>query len=86
VLYLLLKLKPSKFNRWFLALGNIPIKFGLGQIVAYINIKLLSYSSRTDILMFFIFLVYYLFLYHRILIEICKFLIKKQKRLILLYR
>lgn len=79
LLYLISKLKPTLFNIRFLGLAHLPVGFYFGQILAVLY-HTFQNNSSADVLMVFIFLVLYLLLYRLIFIEVCKFLIKNQKK------
>ena len=81
IIILLSKLEPTKFNLRCLGLFNFIMAFNLGQIIA--ELKFLDFSMSTSVLIFFIFFICYIILYCFSFIELCKFLIKKKKKLIL---
>ena len=84
LLKLLAEIKPTKFNLYFLGVIWSFMSFLMGTFIA--DLKHVFFHSHnnltngTELVLLVLIIIAYLFLCCKILIEVCKFLIKKQKK------
>ena len=77
LIYLISKLKATKYNILFLSLFSLPVGYGFGYIVTIMYYKFL-YSTCAQGLMVLIVLAGHLYVSRLFFIELCKFLLKRQ--------